>query len=113
MFCAQIVGKPWIAPEPAARPAVAAAPFSTVRRFRRLAARVVATAPVVARSLVFFAMSASPVIPRAARPTCGRNASCPVDANLADQPGAPQVGGSPGLEPSARGPSELRRRARL
>ena len=31
MFCAQIVGKPEIAPEPAARPALAAAPFRMVR----------------------------------------------------------------------------------
>jgi hypothetical protein len=32
MFCAQIVGKPVIAPEPSAAPAVAAAPFNTLRR---------------------------------------------------------------------------------
>ena len=36
MFCAQMVGKPLIAPDPMAAPATAAAPFRTPRRVNEL-----------------------------------------------------------------------------
>jgi hypothetical protein len=56
MFCAQMVGKPEIAPEPAASPAVAAAPFNSVRRFNPVVAGFDPVVASVARSLVGSAM---------------------------------------------------------
>src|SRR5262245_53941168 len=57
MFCAQIVGKPVIAPEPAARPTLAAVPFRTVRRLNPLDFGI--SAWVMVRLLISSAMSAS------------------------------------------------------